>query len=48
MQLPLLATSRKTNEPNLKKCQKPSFDTDFGPFDPHLGPKTFFCGFYLN
>ena len=25
----------------------PSFGTDFGPFRLHLGPKTFFHGFYL-
>ena len=30
-----------------KNDKKPSFGPDFGFFDPNLGPKTFFSGFYL-
>ena len=44
--LSLYALSRKTNEPNLRKWQKPSVKTEFGPFSPNLGPKKFSCGFY--
>ena len=33
----MYATSRKTNEPNLRKSQKTSFRPDFGPFGPYSG-----------
>ena len=39
------AICMKTNEPNLKKWQKPSFGTDFGLFGSNLDPKMFFAGF---
>ena len=40
--LSLHAISRKTNEPNLRKRQKPSFGTNFDPFDPNSGCQFFF------
>ena len=40
--LTLHAISRKTKKPNLKNGKKPSFQPDFGPFGPNLGPKNFF------
>ena len=43
------ANLRKTNEPNLRKCQKKTnFGSGFGPFLPKAGPKKFFHVFYLN
>ena len=41
------AISRKTNEPNLRKWKKPSFETNFGPFGLNLGLKNFFHIFDL-
>ena len=35
------ATSRETNESNLRKWQNPSFATNFGTFGPNLGPNLF-------
>ena len=43
--LPLYAIPRKTNEPNLRKQQKPNFRPNFGGFGTNLGPKKFFVGF---
>ena len=40
--LSLHAISRKINEPAWENGKRPSFRTDFGPFDPNLGPKNFF------
>ena len=39
--LSLYAISRKTDNPNLRKWQKPIFRPNFGPF----GPKNFFADF---
>ena len=44
--LSLYAISKKTNEPNMRKWQKPIFTPNFGPFDPNLGPQISFCEFY--
>ena len=45
--LSLYAISRKTNEPNLRKWKKFSFESDFGPFGPNMGPTNFLCAFNL-
>ena len=46
LKLSSYAISRKTNESNLRKWQKTSFETDFGSFCPRMGPQNFFHGFY--
>ena len=45
--LSLYAISRKSNESNLKKWQKTSFEHNFGTFGPNLGPQNFFHGLYF-
>ena len=40
--LSLHAISRKANEPNLRKTQKPSFGTNFDTFDPNSNCHFFF------
>ena len=40
--LSLYAISKKTNEPNLRKWEKPSFGPDFHPFGPNLSCQIFF------
>ena len=37
----------KLMNPTWENGKKPSFGTDFGPFDPSLGPENFFHEFYL-
>ena len=47
-QLSLYAISKKTNRQRLRKWQKTSFRTDFGPFGPKLGAKFFLMKFTSN
>ena len=45
----LYAISRKTKEPNLRKCQKNLFFwPNFGPFDPNSGHQFFFKNLALS
>ena len=43
----LYAISRKTNEPTLKNGKKPSFGSDFDPFDPYSCRQFFFKKIWL-
>ena len=44
----MYATSRKTNESNLKKmAKKTSFRPNFSPFSTNLSPPKIFCEFYI-
>ena len=38
----LYVISRKTNEPNLRKCKKPSFGYNFGLFQPNFSSQKIF------
>ena len=38
---------KRTNQTK-ESGKKPSFRPDFGPFEPNLGPKTFFIDFSSN
>ena len=46
--LSLYTISRKTNEPNRENGKKPSFGSDFDPFDPNSGRKIFFSKVMVN
>ena len=38
---------RNTNSPNMRKLEKPNFQSDFSPFGPNLGSKNFLTQIYL-